>query len=171
MVSIRCPVGEFLVETSTMVSSTVSFAVVRSRCRGLSAISSPHRSPVPIAVSVITRCWAGNASRIRAYSSGVRVRAFFFTTFGSSVWAHGLNVITRSLRARSKIECSMVVLAYRRSRESAVGGGGDPALDLRRQDLADRPAPEGGDEVPVEVGPVVGQGGGLHLLRMREEIT
>ena len=43
-----------------------------------------------------------------SYSAGVRVRAFFLTTFGSSVCAHGLKVTTRSRRARSKTECSMV---------------------------------------------------------------
>ena len=45
-----------------------------------------------------------------------------------------------------------------------VGGGGDPALHLRGQDLAHRPAAEGGEEVLVEVGPVGGQGGGLDVL-------
>src|SRR3954451_5251694 len=44
------------------------------------------------------------------------------------------------------------------------GGGGDPALDLGRQDLAHRPASEGGDEVLLEVGPVRGEGGGLDVL-------
>ena len=100
------------------------------------------------------------------YSSGVRVRAFFLITLGSSVWAQGLKVTTRSRRARSKTECSMVW--YFRTdaaeRPSSVGGGGDPALDLGGQDLAHRPASEGGDEVLVEVGPVGGQGGGLDVL-------
>ena len=42
------------------------------------------------------------------YSVGVRVRAFFLTTLGSSVWAQGLVKIISSRRARSKIECSTV---------------------------------------------------------------
>jgi hypothetical protein len=42
---------------------------------------------------------------------------------------------------------------------SFVGGGAHPALDLGGQDLAYRPAAEGGHEVLVEVGPVRGQGG------------
>ena len=43
-----------------------------------------------------------------SYSSGVRVRAFFLITLGSSVWAQGLKVTTWSRRARSKTEASMV---------------------------------------------------------------
>src|SRR5207245_439335 len=46
---------------------------------------------------------------------------------------------------------------------SCAGGGGDPALDLGREDLAHRSAFEGGVEVLVEVGPVGGEGGGLDL--------
>ena len=82
---------------------------------------------------------------------------FFLITLGSSVAAQGLKVTTRSRRARSKIECSMVWY-FRTLAAGAVpslcGGGGDPALDLGGQDLAHRPASEGGDEVLVEVGPV-----------------
>jgi hypothetical protein len=57
-----------------------------------------------------------------------------------------------------------LVLAHRCGREAVFGGGGDPALDLGGEYLARRPAPEGGDEVLVEVGPVGGQGGGLDVL-------
>jgi hypothetical protein len=74
---------------------------------GLRAMSSPQRRPVLIAVSTINRCWAGSAFRMASYSSGVRVRFFFLIFFGSSVCAQGLKV-TRSTRARSKTECSMV---------------------------------------------------------------
>ena len=41
-------------------------------------------------------------------SSGVNVLVFNATTFGSSVWAHGLATISWSRTARAKIECSMV---------------------------------------------------------------
>jgi len=42
------------------------------------------------------------------YSSGVSVRAFFLITLGSSVCERGLKATTRSRRAPSKTECSMV---------------------------------------------------------------
>ena len=61
-----------------------------------------------MAVSTINRCWAGREARMASYSAGVRVRAFFLMTLGSSVWAQGLKVTTWSRRARSKTECSMV---------------------------------------------------------------
>ena len=100
-----------------------------------------------------------------SYSSGVRVRVFFLTLLGSSVWAHGLKVTTRSTRARSKTEYSMVwYLPTDAAERPFVGGGGDPALDLGGQDLAHRPSAEDRDEVLVQVGPVRGQGGGLDLL-------
>ena len=108
MVSIRAPVGEFLIETSTTVSSTLSVRLMRSRRRGLRAISSPQRSPVLIAVSTINRCWAGREVRMATYSAGVRVRVCFLITLGSSVWAQGLKVTTRSRRARSITDPSMV---------------------------------------------------------------
>ena len=80
----------------------------------------------------------------------VRVRFFFLIFFGSSVWAQGLKVTTRSTRARSKTECSMVwYLPTEGGREAVVGGGGDPALHLRGQDLAHRPAAEDRDPVVV----------------------
>src|SRR4051794_2205693 len=81
---------------------------MRSRWRGLRAISSPHLRPVLMAVSIMSRCWTGRAVRMATYSVGVSVRVFFLTTLGSSVWAQGLKVTTRSRRARSKTECSMV---------------------------------------------------------------
>ena len=100
-----------------------------------------------------------------SYSAGVRVRAFFLTFLGSSVWAQGLKVTTRSTRARSNTDSSMVwYLPHRRGREAVGGGGGDPALHLRGEDLAHRPSAEDRDEVLVEVGAVGGQGGGLDLL-------
>src|SRR6476659_409220 len=58
------PRGEFLIETSTTVSSTLSVRLMRSRWRGFSAISSPHRRPVLMAVSTISRCWAGREARM-----------------------------------------------------------------------------------------------------------
>ena len=42
------------------------------------------------------------------YSAGVRVRVCFLITLGSSVWAQGLKVTTRSRRARSITDLSMV---------------------------------------------------------------
>jgi len=42
------------------------------------------------------------------YSAGVRVRVCFLITLGSSVWAQGLKVTTRSRRARSNTDPSMV---------------------------------------------------------------
>ena len=61
-----------------------------------------------MAVSTINRCCTGRAVRMASYSAGVRVRAFFLTTLGSSVWAQGLKVTTRSRWARSKTDPSMV---------------------------------------------------------------
>ena len=89
LVSIRTPVGEFLIETSTTVSSTVSLRLMRSRWRGLRPMSSPHRRPVLIAVSTINRCCAGRAVRMATYSVGVSVRSFFLTALGSSVLPQG----------------------------------------------------------------------------------
>ena len=153
-------------ETSTMVSSTVSVRWSRSRWRGLRAMSSPQRRPVLIAVSTISRCCVGQRGRgWRRTRSGVRVRVFFLTLLGSSVWAQGLKVTTRSTRARSKTECSMVwYLPTDAAERPFVGGGGDPALDLGGEDLAHRPSAEERDEVLVQVGPVGRQGGGLDLL-------
>ena len=70
------------------------------------------------------------------YSSGVRVRAFFLMTLGSSVWAQGLKVTTRSRRARSKTECSMVWYfrtdAADRPFPSPVAGSGALAVVTQR---------------------------------------
>ena len=118
-----------------------------------------------MAVSTINRCCTGRAVRMASYSAGVRVRAFFLTTLGSSVWAQGLKgdhaVALGAFEDRSQ---HGVVLAHAGGREAVLGGGGDPALDLGGQDLAHGPGPEGGDEVLVEVGAVGGQGGGLDVL-------
>ena len=65
-----------------MVSSTVSWPVLKSRWRGLRAMSSPQRRPVLIAVSIMSRCWAGSAARMASYSSGVRVWFFFLILLG-----------------------------------------------------------------------------------------
>ena len=103
------------------------------------------------------------------YSSGFSVRVFFLMTLGSSVWAQGLKVTTRSRSAAFEDGVQHgVVLPHRRGRETVPvlcgAGGSHPALDLRGQDLAHGPAAEGGDEVLVEVGPVGGEGGGLDVL-------
>ncbi len=39
--------------------------------------------------------------------SGVRVRVLRVTTFGNSVFSHGLKAMSRSRTARAKTECSM----------------------------------------------------------------
>jgi hypothetical protein len=62
----------------------------KSMCFGRRAISSPQRIPVSMKVSTISRCCSGTAAISRSNSSGVRVRDFRATTFGSSVWSHGL---------------------------------------------------------------------------------
>jgi len=59
-----------------MVSSTVNLPDSRSMWRGLRAMSWPQRRPV-IAVSTMSRCWAGRALRMAEYSAGVRVRLVF----------------------------------------------------------------------------------------------
>ena len=101
-------------ETSTMVSSTVSLPVARSRWRGLRAMSSPQRRPVLIAVSTISRCWAGSAARIASYSVGGEGAGLLLDTLGSSVWAQGLKVTTRSTQGAFEDRVQHgVVLAHR----------------------------------------------------------
>lgn len=51
---------------------------------------------------------SGTAATRRPNSSGVSVRLRLAMIFGSSVWAHGLVMISWSRTARSKIECSIV---------------------------------------------------------------
>jgi hypothetical protein len=46
----------------------------KSMCRGRSAISSPHRMPVAMAVSTTSRYRPGIAAMSWSYSVGVRVR-------------------------------------------------------------------------------------------------
>jgi hypothetical protein len=180
-------VGEFLIETSTTVSSTPSVRLTGQvplkvasfdevEVAGLEGDQPPQRSPVLMAVSTINRCCDGREARMAAYSSGVSVRALRLMTLGSSVWAQGLKVTTRSRWARSKIECSLVWYFRTDAAESPVpfpvlGGGVDPALDLGGQDLAHRPGSEGGDEVLVEVGPVGGEGGGLDGLEGSQTVS
>jgi hypothetical protein len=71
------------------------------------AMSSPQRRPVSMAVirSALNR--GGISARIAVNSSGVSVRVFFVTTFGSSMSAHGLKAISRSRTARANTECSI----------------------------------------------------------------
>jgi len=54
-----------------MVSSTVTLPVARSRWRGLRAMNSPQRRPVLIAVSTISRCWAGAGPMAREKGIGL----------------------------------------------------------------------------------------------------
>ena len=87
-----------------MVSSTVTDFLRKSMCRGRSAISSPHRMPVSIAVFTSSRYRSGIAVMSRSYSVGVRVRVFRAMIFGSSVCSHGLATMSWSRTARLKIE-------------------------------------------------------------------
>ena len=91
-----------------IVSWTVTLLRRKSTCRGLSAISSPQRMPVSMAVSTISRYRSGIAAISRSNSAGVRVGVFETMTLGSSVCAHGLATTSPSRTARAKIECSMV---------------------------------------------------------------
>src|SRR5665647_3492232 len=92
----RSPVGESLRETSTIVSSTVIVRRRKSMCRGRRATSSPHLRPVSMAVMTIALNRSGICARTDANSSGVSVRAFRATIFGSSVSSLGLKAMIRS---------------------------------------------------------------------------
>jgi hypothetical protein len=76
--------------------------------RGRSAMSSPQRIPVSMAVSTSSRYRSGIAVMRASYLPGVRVLVFFAMTLGSSVCSHGLVTMSWSRTARLKIECSMV---------------------------------------------------------------
>jgi hypothetical protein len=78
------PVGECCLDTSMMISSTVTVLVRKSMYRGRRAMSSPHRMPVSIAVSTSSRYRSGIAVMRSSYSAGVRVRLFLVMTLGSS---------------------------------------------------------------------------------------
>src|SRR4051794_10142138 len=104
--------------------------------------------------------------------SGVRVRAFFLMTLGSSVWAQGLTVTTRSRKARSKTECSMVwyfrTLAANRPCPFPVSFAAALAVVTQRWISDGRILPIGrlpmvGMKWLVEVGAVGGEGGGLDV--------
>src|SRR5680860_1764911 len=147
-----------------MVSSTVTDFLRKSICRGRSAISSPQRMPVSIAVSTRSRCRSGMALMSRSYSVGVRVRDLRAMIFGSSVCSHGLDTMSWSRTARLRQEWSMVWY-FRMERRQALGGGvGHPVLDQGAGDLVHQPFAEERVEVLVQVGDVGGLGGGFDVL-------
>jgi hypothetical protein len=76
--------------------------------RGRSAMSSPQRIPVSMAVMTNRTCCLGIAATRRPNSSGVKVRLRRAMTLGSSVCWHGLVRMSWSRAARWKIECSIV---------------------------------------------------------------
>lgn len=75
----------------------------------------------------------------------------------------GFKAATRSRSEHCTMDCSMVWYLRRWQPTPAFDGSGDPALQLRGEDLAHPAAAEAGRESVVEVGPVRGQAGGLRL--------
>ena len=99
----RSPVGEFFFATSTMVRRTVTTRVSKSRSTGRSATTSPDRRPVSIASNTIIRYRPGTLARISSDGSTVMICLRTARTLGSSVCAHGLTGMMRSMTARAKI--------------------------------------------------------------------
>ena len=133
--------------------------------RGRSAISSPQRMPVSIAVSTRSRCRSGIAAMSRSYSAGVRVRDFRAMTLGSSVCSHGLATMSWSRTARLKIECSMVwYLRIDRGDSPSAAAWVTQSWTRERGDLVHQLPAEERVEVLVQVGDVGGLRGGLDVL-------
>lgn len=98
MTIMRSPVGETFLETSTMVSCTLMVRRRKSTCLGRSALTPPEHS---LDLGENQKLEAVRDSREEALELlGVSVLGLLATTFGSSVSAHGLQVMTLSRTAR-----------------------------------------------------------------------
>ena len=148
-----------------MVSSTVTDFLRKSMCRGRSAMSSPQRMPVSIAVSTRSRCRSGIARDELVVLGGGQGAGLARDDLGQ------LGVLARvghdELVADRTLEDGVehgVVLADGARRQALGGGLGDPVLDQGTGDLVHQLLAEERVEVLVQVGDVGGLGGGFDVL-------